>query len=115
MKPAAATRKNRVSLKGCQYNRAEPRVCRCRHSVNCADRIAIRIMWSLECNIPMSFDRAEPRLTALSHGGGCGCKIAPGVLAELLKGSLPSGRYPDLMVGTDTSDDAAVYRLDENL
>jgi len=58
---------------------------------------------------------APPRLTSLSHGGGCGCKIAPGVLAELLKGSLPSRRYADLLVGTDTSDDAAVYRLDENL
>jgi selenide, water dikinase len=56
----------------------------------------------------------EPRLTALSHGGGCGCKIAPGVLAELLKGSLPSRHYPDLMVGTDTSDDAAVYRLNDD-
>src|SRR6266436_3389308 len=55
----------------------------------------------------------EPRLTSLSHGGGCGCKIAPGVLAELLKGSLPGRRYADLMVGTDTSDDAAVYRLNE--
>jgi selenide,water dikinase len=54
-----------------------------------------------------------PRLTSLSHGGGCGCKIAPGVLAELLKGSLPSRRYAELMVGTDTSDDAAVYRLNE--
>jgi selenide, water dikinase len=55
----------------------------------------------------------EPRLTSLSHGGGCGCKIAPGVLAQLLKGSLPSRRYADLMVGTDTSDDAAVFRLNE--
>ena len=54
-----------------------------------------------------------PRLTSLSHGGGCGCKIAPDVLAELLKGSLPSRRYADLMVGTGTSDDAAVYRLNE--
>src|SRR6266446_470157 len=55
----------------------------------------------------------EPRLTSLSHGGGCGCKIAPGVLAELLKGSLPSRRHADLLVGTDTSDDAAVYRLND--
>ena len=54
-----------------------------------------------------------PRLTSLSHGGGCGCKIAPGMLAELLKGSLPSRRYADLMVGADTSDDAAVYRLND--
>jgi selenide, water dikinase len=56
----------------------------------------------------------EPRLTSLSHGGGCGCKIAPGVLAELLKGSLPSRHYADLLVGTDTSDDAAVFRLNDD-
>jgi selenide,water dikinase len=50
-------------------------------------------------------------LTSLSHGGGCGCKISPGVLADLLKGSLPGAHYADLLVGADTSDDAAVYRL----
>lgn len=54
-----------------------------------------------------------PRLTSLSHGGGCGCKISPGVLADLLKGALPGARYADLLVGTDTSDDAAVYRLND--
>ncbi len=56
---------------------------------------------------------STPRLTSLSHGGGCGCKIAPGVLAELLKGVAPLVRHPDLMVGTETSDDAAVYRLND--
>jgi selenide, water dikinase len=62
----------------------------------------------------MSSASAEPRLTSLSHGGGCGCKIAPGVLAELLK-DMPSGAaYPDLLVGSETSDDAAVFRLNEN-
>ena len=55
----------------------------------------------------------EPRLTSLSHGGGCGCKIEPEVLAEVLKGSMPGRRHADLLVGTDTSDDAAVYRLNE--
>jgi selenide, water dikinase len=55
-----------------------------------------------------------PRLTSLSHGGGCGCKIAPGVLAELLKGALPNRHYADLLVGADTSDDAAVYRLNDD-
>lgn len=54
-----------------------------------------------------------PRLTSLSHGGGCGCKISPAVLAGLLKGALPGARYADLLVGTDTSDDAAVYRLND--
>jgi selenide, water dikinase len=71
-------------------------------------------MWSLGCNIPMSSDRAEPRLTSLSHGGGCGCKIAPGVLAELLKDMPGGGTYPDLLVGSETSDDAAVFRLNES-
>jgi hypothetical protein len=36
---------------------------------------------------PTVASAAEPRLTSLSHGGGCGCKIAPGVLAEILKGT----------------------------
>src|SRR5512135_3717464 len=54
------------------------------------------------------------KLTTLSHGGGCGCKIAPAVLSEILA-TLPaaSGLYPDLLVGTETSDDAAVYRLND--
>lgn len=56
-----------------------------------------------------------PRLTSLSHGGGCGCKIAPGVLSALLaKSSLPAQLFPDLLVGTETADDAAVYRISED-
>ena len=54
-----------------------------------------------------------PRLTALSHGGGCGCKIAPGVLAGLLKRAEPFAAWPQLMIGNDTADDAAVYRLND--
>ncbi|HEY8857588.1 MAG TPA: selenide, water dikinase SelD [Rugosibacter sp.] len=51
------------------------------------------------------------RLTQFSHGGGCGCKIAPAILAQLLAAS-PFKTFPaDLLVGTETSDDAAVYRL----
>ena len=56
---------------------------------------------------------AVPRLTSLSHGGGCGCKIAPGVLSDLLKRSVPLPVFPDLLVGTETADDAAVYRLND--
>ena len=55
----------------------------------------------------------EIRLTALSHGGGCGCKIAPAVLSQMLAELPLPGGFPDLLVGTDTSDDAAVYRLNE--
>src|ERR1700730_11342692 len=55
----------------------------------------------------------SPRLTSLSHGGGCGCKIAPGILADLLKRNVPLPLFPDLLVGNDTADDAAVYRLND--
>jgi len=55
-----------------------------------------------------------PRLTSLSHGGGCGCKIAPGVLSEILQSSgAASFVPPELMVGIETADDAAVYRLND--
>jgi selenide,water dikinase len=56
---------------------------------------------------------APLRLTNFSHGGGCGCKIAPGVLSQILK-SGGSGLIPkELMVGIETADDAAVYRLND--
>ena len=55
-----------------------------------------------------------PRLTSLSHGGGCGCKIAPGVLSEILKNSSNLPIPPELLVGIETADDAAVYLLNEN-
>lgn len=51
------------------------------------------------------------KLTEFSHGGGCGCKIAPSLLRDLLTKS--PGFFPDLLVGRDTSDDAAVYRLND--
>jgi selenide, water dikinase len=56
---------------------------------------------------------AALRLTQFSHGGGCGCKIAPGLLAQILKSSGASLIPPELMVGLETSDDAAVYRLND--
>src|SRR5512143_1621259 len=52
------------------------------------------------------------KLTSFSHGGGCGCKIAPGVLGEILKGAhglVP----PQLLVGIETADDAAVYQIND--
>ncbi|CAM3247769.1 selenide, water dikinase SelD [Paracoccus nototheniae] len=56
----------------------------------------------------------EPRLTSLAHGGGCGCKIAPGVLSDLLRGSAALPVPPQLLVGIETSDDAAVWQLSEH-
>jgi selenide, water dikinase len=61
----------------------------------------------------MTSRAAVPRLTSLSHGGGCGCKIAPGVLADLLRGAAPGTAFARLLVGTETSDDAAVYQLND--
>ncbi len=55
----------------------------------------------------------EPRLTSLSHGGGCGCKIAPGVLSDILQGTHGLPVPPELLVGIETADDAAVYRLND--
>jgi len=53
-------------------------------------------------------------LTQFSHGGGCGCKIAPGLLAEILARA-PQGLVPpQLLVGVETSDDAAVYQLNDS-
>jgi selenide,water dikinase len=61
----------------------------------------------------MSMDNPPLRLTSFSHGGGCGCKIAPAVLSQILRtragGILPK----ELMVGIETADDAAVYRLND--
>ena len=54
------------------------------------------------------------RLTTLSHGGGCGCKIAPALLAQMLAELPQAGLFPDLLVGSDSSDDAAVYWLNEH-
>lgn len=54
-----------------------------------------------------------PRLTSLSHGGGCGCKIAPGILADILKGTNRLPIPPELLVGIETADDAAVYKLND--
>ena len=58
------------------------------------------------------------RLTTFSHGGGCGCKIAPGVLQQILGRATPGGSFSTipaaLLVGIETADDAAVYRLNDH-
>ncbi len=55
----------------------------------------------------------EPRLSSLSHGGGCGCKMAPGLLSQILRDTVALPVPPELLVGIETSDDAAVYRLND--
>jgi selenide, water dikinase len=58
------------------------------------------------------------RLTAFSHGAGCACKLSPADLRTVLglvRGAGDAPTDPDLLVGFDTSDDAAVYRLRDDL
>lgn len=56
----------------------------------------------------------QPRLTSLSHGGGCGCKIAPAVLQQILSKSAPGLVPPQLLVGIETADDAAVWQINDH-
>jgi selenide,water dikinase len=52
------------------------------------------------------------KLTSLAHGGGCGCKLAPSVLQQLLADQPAVAPFKQLLVGTETADDAAVWQLD---
>lgn len=57
---------------------------------------------------------SEPiRLTQLAHGGGCGCKIAPALLQEIIGDSVVKQVFPNLLVGVENSDDAAVYQIND--
>lgn len=51
------------------------------------------------------------KLTQYSHGAGCGCKISPKVLDTILHSEMKKEIFPNLLVGNDTKDDAAVYDL----
>ena len=53
----------------------------------------------------------QVRLTEYSHGAGCGCKISPKLLEDILKSEMPSLPHPNLLVGNDSKDDAAVFDL----
>jgi selenide,water dikinase len=55
------------------------------------------------------------RLTSLAHGGDCGCKLAPAVLQQILAGMPAGPLFPNLLVGSETADDATVYRLSDSL
>jgi cysteine desulfurase len=55
----------------------------------------------------------EIRLTQFTHGLGCACKLRPQALEEILK-ALPAPLHPDILVGNNQSDDAAVYRINES-
>ncbi len=54
----------------------------------------------------------EIKLTQYTHGMGCACKISPRILQEVLQG-FPVPVHSDILVGSETSDDAAVYRIND--
>ncbi|THF79508.1 selenide, water dikinase SelD [Cohnella fermenti] len=62
----------------------------------------------MEANVPV-------KLTSYSSKGGCGCKIGPADLHQVLRNLPPAEPNPNLLVGLDTSDDAGVYRLTDEL
>lgn len=51
------------------------------------------------------------KLTQYSHGAGCGCKISPRILDSILQQQNPQNHFPNLLVGNEERDDAAVYDL----
>ena len=57
--------------------------------------------------------KTEPTLTSLAHGGGCGCKLPPNVLADILSEMPLALGSANLIVDAATSDDAAVYRVND--
>ena len=55
----------------------------------------------------------EIRLTQYTHGLGCACKLRPQALERVLSAMPPAFRAPEVLVGNDTADDAAVYRIND--
>ena len=69
----------------------------------------IRASWGAQAT--MSPDSV--RLSSMAHGGGCGCKLSPAVLSTLLSNVSAAQSFKQLLVGTETGDDAAVWQIDE--
>lgn len=55
------------------------------------------------------------KLTSYSTKGGCGCKIGPADLSQVIRKLPRPEPNPNLLVGIDTSDDAGVYKLNDEL
>jgi cysteine desulfurase len=66
------------------------------------------------CLVEKSYDGRSMKLTSMTHGLGCGCKIRPQVLERILQ-NIPKNFDPNVLVGTETSDDAGVYKLTDDL
>ncbi|MCK9398795.1 MAG: selenide, water dikinase SelD [Bacteroidales bacterium] len=73
----------------------------------------IRAVSRMMSDKPVAAEEREIRLTQFTHGLGCACKLRPEALEEILQ-SLPVSFHPDILVGNDKSDDAAVYRINDD-
>jgi cysteine desulfurase NifS/selenium donor protein len=62
--------------------------------------------------ISASFGNEKVKLTRYTHGLGCACKLRPQLLEEILK-KIPLPIDKNILAGANTSDDAAVYKIDE--
>ncbi len=62
---------------------------------------------------PTEISPTEIKLTHFTHGLGCACKLRPQTLEKILA-DLPPPYDKKVLVGTETSDDAAVYLLDDH-
>ena len=89
--------------------------------MNCLQDKNCKFYWQLtreqemERIVCMMSTADKIKLTSLSSKGGCGCKIGPADLSQVLR-NLPAAEHnPNLLVGMDTSDDAGVYRLNDEL
>jgi cysteine desulfurase len=78
-----------------------------------ASRAIIEVVSRQSSYTPLINGSAKIRLTQFTHGLGCACKLRPQALEEILQ-SLPVIIHPDILIGNDNSDDAAVYRINEN-
>ena len=83
------------------------------NDINKASATIINAVSRLMSDKPLVADSGKIRLTQYTHGLGCACKLRPQALEEILQ-ALPVSFHPDILVGNDKSDDAAVYRINEN-
>ncbi len=73
-----------------------------------------RLRPKAEAEAPVVLPTKDIKLTHFTHGLGCACKLRPQNLEQILA-TLPLSADPNVLVGTNTSDDAAVYRISDEL
>jgi cysteine desulfurase len=72
----------------------------------------VKRLSSKKSNIYLARQREEIKLTQFTHGLGCACKLRPQLLEEIIR-KLPVPDDKNILVGVETSDDAAIYRINE--